>query len=145
VTPPMITGARASLITTADRRLSAVSIGTPHFSVTEFERLVALLDGSRARVDLFISTSRAVLRELENRGWLGAIRDAGGRIVVDTCTYVTPIIEHRQGAIMTNSAKWAYYAPGNMSVDVVFGSLTECVRSAMLGRVWIDESFWSGA
>jgi predicted aconitase len=62
---------------------------------------------------------------------------------VDTCTYVAPIIDHRGGVVMTNSAKWAYYAPGNLGVDVVFGSTTECIRSAMLGRVWTDDSLWS--
>ncbi|HZA20572.1 MAG TPA: aconitase X catalytic domain-containing protein [Actinomycetota bacterium] len=143
VTSQMIAAARTSLVTATDRSLSAVSIGTPHFSLTEFQALLPLLDGSRAPVDLYISTSRAVLNEIERRGWLDAVQKAGAKIVVDTCTYVTPIMDHRGGAVMTNSAKWAYYAPGNLGVDVFFGSTKECVRSAMLGRVWTDESFWS--
>jgi predicted aconitase len=36
---------------------------------------------------------------------------------------------------MTDSAKWAYYAPGNLGVSVVFGSLAECVESAVTGRM----------
>jgi predicted aconitase len=44
---------------------------------------------------------------------------------------------------MTNSAKWAYYAPGNIGVKVVFGSMEECVRSAIEGRVWRDEELWA--
>jgi predicted aconitase len=143
VTPRMIATARASLITATDDHLSAVSIGTPHFSVEEFRDLLPLLHGSQARVDFYISTSRAVLEEIERLGWLGPIREAGATIVVDTCTYVTPIIGHHGGVVMTNSAKWAYYAPGNLGVDVVFGSMEECARSAMLGRVWTDESLWS--
>jgi predicted aconitase len=143
VTPRMIAAARESLVTAPGRDLSAVSIGTPHFSVAEFEGLLPLLDGSRARADLYISTSRAVLQEVERRGWLDAVQDAGANVVVDTCTYVTPIIDHHGGMIMTNSAKWAYYAPGNLGVDVFFGSTEECIRSAMLGRVWTDESLWS--
>jgi predicted aconitase len=143
VSPQMIATARDSLVTAPGRHLSAVSIGTPHFSVAEFEGLLPLLDGSRARADFYISTSRAVLQEVERRGWLDAVQGAGAKIVVDTCTYVTPIIDHHGGMIMTNSAKWAYYAPGNLGVDVFFGSTEECVRSAMLGRVWTDESLWS--
>jgi hypothetical protein len=143
VTPEMIAAARVSLITTTDQDIVAVSIGTPHFSVSEFRELLGHLDGSRARVDFYISTSRAVLDEIEKRGWLGRVQGAGATIVVDTCTYVTPILRHRSGVVMTNSAKWAYYAPGNLGVDVVFGSTKECVRSAMLGRVWTDESLWS--
>jgi predicted aconitase len=45
---------------------------------------------------------------------------------------------------MTNSAKWAYYAPGNLGVEVAFGSLEECVASAAQGRVVRDEELWRG-
>lgn len=143
VSPEMIAAARSSLITSTDDELVAVSIGTPHFSVSEFGELLPLLDGGRARVDFYISTSRAVLEEIERRGWLEQVEGAGASIVVDTCTYVTPILRHQGGLVMTNSAKWAYYAPGNLGVDVVFGSMKECVRSAMSGQVWTDESLWS--
>jgi predicted aconitase len=55
--------------------------------------------------------------------------------VADTCTYLTPILERLDGAVMTNSGKWAHYAPGNIGVQVAFGSLEDCVRSAVEGRV----------
>jgi predicted aconitase len=44
--------------------------------------------------------------------------------------------------LMTNSAKYAYYAPGLLNAQVVFGSLEDCVRSAVEGRVVRDESLW---
>ena len=44
---------------------------------------------------------------------------------------------------MTSSGKWAYYAPGNIGVDVVFGSLEECIRSAVAGRIVRDDDFWA--
>ena len=44
---------------------------------------------------------------------------------------------------MTNSGKVAYYAPGNLGVDVVFGSLADCVASAEAGRIVRDESLWA--
>jgi len=34
---------------------------------------------------------------------------------------------------MTNSGKWAYYAPGNLGFEVVMGSLADCVESAVRG------------
>ena len=45
---------------------------------------------------------------------------------------------------MTDSAKWSYYAPGNLGVEVVFGSLEDCVESAVAGRVLRDEGLWAG-
>src|ERR671919_2343277 len=146
VTPGLVARARDSLTTETDGRLSAVSVGTPHFSPAEFERLVALLDGARVKdeVEFYVSTGRSVLAEAESRGWVETCERAGVRIVVDTCTYVAPILESSGGVVMTNSGKWAYYAPGNLGVDVVFGSLEECVRSAVEGRVWRDRELWAG-
>jgi predicted aconitase len=63
--------------------------------------------------------------------------------VADTCTYVTPILKADTKVVMTNSAKWAYYAPGNLGVSVVFGSLEECVRSASAGKIVRDEFLWT--
>jgi predicted aconitase len=145
VTPERLRAARDELSTTSREDLAAVSLGTPHFSLAEFESLMPLLDGVRVnpRVDLFISTGRDVLSEVERRGLLPIIRAAGARIVTDTCPYITPIMRVADGPVMTNSAKSAWYAPMNVGAEVVFGSLEECVRSAIGGRVWRDERLWA--
>jgi predicted aconitase len=44
--------------------------------------------------------------------------------------------------VMTNSAKFSYYAPGMLNERVVFGTLEDCVLSAIEGRVVRDESLW---
>ncbi len=136
--------ARDALSSTDRRDLAAVSLGTPHFSVAEFAELVPLLAGRRVHpdVEFYVSTGRWVLAEIERRGWPATLERAGVRLVVDTCTYITPIIGRRDGAVMTNSAKWAYYAPGNLGLEVVFGSLRECVASAVAGEVRRDDALW---
>lgn len=145
ITPERLRAARDELSTTSREDLAAVSLGTPHFSLAEFEALMPLLDGIRVhpRVDLFISTGRDVLAEVERRGWLSFLQASGARIVTDTCTYITPIMRVKDGPVMTNSAKCAWYAPMNVGAEVVFGSLEECVRSAVSGRVWHDERLWA--
>jgi predicted aconitase len=115
-------------------KLSAVSLGTPHFSLAEFARLMALLDGPFA-ADIYVNTGRDVLSELDRRGWATRLREAGVTIVVDTCAYITAIIRDLSGAVMTNSGKMAYYAPGNLGVEIAFGSLADCLASARAGRV----------
>jgi predicted aconitase len=119
----------------AGTRLSAVALGTPHFSLAEFETLMPLLGEGRLAVDLYVNTSRGVLRELEARGWAERLEEAGATLVVDTCTYVTSIIRDLSGAVMTNSGKWAHYAPTNIGVEVAFGSLADCLASARAGKV----------
>ena len=44
---------------------------------------------------------------------------------------------------MTNSGKFAHYTPSTTGYGVVYGSLEDCVSSAMHGRVTRDESLWS--
>jgi predicted aconitase len=59
----------------------------------------------------------------------------GLKVVTDTCTYLTPIVEKLEGAVMTNSGKWAHYAPGNLGFEVAFGELEDCIASAAAGCV----------
>ncbi len=122
--------------------LDAVCVGTPHASIAELERIHAALDGRRVRTPLYVNTARDILAVLEDRDLAGPLRDAGVVIVTDTCTYLTPIVREIQGVAMTSSAKWAYYAPGNIGVEVAFGGLEECVRSAIEGHVVRDDGVW---
>ncbi|RKN16629.1 DUF521 domain-containing protein [Micromonospora musae] len=146
VTADNLRRARDRLSSAATTSLDAVSLGTPHFSLSEFAALAReLRDGPSfaSSVDVFVSTSRAVLAEAQARGYADAVRDAGGRILTDTCTYVTPVLSDGIQTVMTNSGKWAWYAPANLGIDTVLGSLAECVASARAGRVVRDERLWA--
>lgn len=127
----------ARLSTVTSGSIDAVCLGTPHFSVAEFGQLVALLDDRRVAetVTVLVTTSRAVHHEIQLRGWADRLADAGVQIVLDTCTYYTPRPTGVSGTVMTNSAKWAYYAPGILDVEVAFGSLARCVESMITGQV----------
>ena len=128
--------AARSLSSVADGApLGAVTLGTPHFSIGEFARLMPLIEGPRPLVDIWINCNRATLSELRSRGWEERLGQARVTLVVDTCTYVTTLMRVDAGAIMTNSGKCAYYAPGNLGVEVAFGSLAECIASARAGKV----------
>lgn len=129
----------------ASGRLDAVSLGTPHFSLTEFAALAALLvdgPGFADDVAVYVSTSRGVLAEADRAGHLAIVRAAGARVPTDTCTYVTPVLGAGVRTVMTNSGKWAWYAPANLGIDVVLGSLAECVASARAGEVVRDDALW---
>ena len=137
--------ARDSLSSADDGNISMVSVGTPHFSFTEFERLVALLDGRQVNsaVTFYATTSRYVAALCQQKGWLDILERAGVKTLVDTCTYFNPAVRGCRGTVMTNSAKWAYYAPGMLSVNVVFGSLADCIESAVKGQVIRNQDDWS--
>jgi predicted aconitase len=103
VTPEMVITARDTLSSASDGPVSMVALGTPHFSLTEFERAAAL----------------------------------------NTCTYFAPAVRAARGRVMTNSAKWAYYAPGLLPVEVAFGSLEDCIETAIRGEVTRRDAVWS--
>lgn len=122
-------------LTTGAAELGAVSVGTPHMSSGELCDLATLVRGRETRVPFYVNTARGVLEETAAEKAVEDIEGFGATVVTDTCTYITPIIGDVSGAVMTNSAKWAHYAPANLGVDVIFASLEECILSAANGRV----------
>lgn len=147
VTPAMIARARDALSTTEPGPLNMVAVGTPHFSFTEFEKLTPLMAGRKVNGDVafYVSTSRHVYELSRAEGWIDILKTSGVQVVVDTCTYFHPAVRRCRGRVMTNSAKWAYYAPGMLPIEVAFGSLSECAESAIRGDVWRDPTLWCDA
>lgn len=138
ITPADIADAVATLSAVPEGApLAAVCLGTPHFSHSEWQRLFALIatHAPEPRVPIYVNTGRATLQRLETEGALKPFAGLPLIPVADTCTYVTTILENIDGAVMTNSGKWAHYAPGNMGCDVAFGDLRDCVISAARGTV----------
>lgn len=136
VTDTMVADARRRLSTVAGSdRLDAIAIGSPHLSTREFDQLGKLIAGRKLRLPLYACTGRHALAALEANGSRAALESSGVVIVADTCVVVTPILPDATGAIlMTNSGKFAHYAPGNTGYGVIYGSMAECVESAVAGR-----------
>jgi len=141
VTQRMIADARMSLSTAVSGdKIDAVAIGSPHLSLAEFDRLEALIDGRRLRVPIYACTGRHVVSELDRQGRRGALEAVGVVVVADTCVVVTPILpELPGGVLMTNSGKFAHYAPGNTGYGVIYGSLADCVESAVSGKPMLTD------
>jgi predicted aconitase len=143
VTPADLRRAWSELSTRRNGQLAAVCIGTPHFSIPEFHHLTKLLNGRRVQptTPLYVNAGRWVYDEVQKQGITEILEAAGVRIVTDTCTYNTPILPRTDGLVLTNSAKWAWYAPRNIGVDVLFADLEVCVESAIAGTV-IDHDWF---
>jgi len=128
-----------------DDGLDLVVLGSPHFSLAEFAALARLVAGQRRHpeVRLLITTGRAVRALAERAGYLDALDAFGAELTVDTCILTTPMLPAEIRRLMTNSAKYAYYAPGLLERAVAFGSLADCVASAIAGRVVRDDQAWT--
>lgn len=145
VSMDMLRQARRELTTAEGDELDMVVLGSPHYSLEEFKQLIPLIKGKRVHpeVQFLITTSRAVLSILEKGGGLDYIKTFGGRVTVDTCILATPMLPANIRKLMTNSGKYAYYAPGLLDRQVVFGGLEDCVASAVSGKVVMEDSLWA--
>jgi len=147
VTMADLRDARRQLTTADGRELDMVILGSPHFSLAEFRALAPLVAGRRRhpRVKFLVTSSRFMKEEADTAGVLAPIVAFGAQITLDTCILASPMLPPEIRTLMTNSAKYAYYAPSLLNTRVTFGSLADCVRSAVEGRVVRDESVWQSA
>jgi predicted aconitase len=144
LTPQEVQASLARLSTAGDSgRIDAVAIGSPHLSLDEIGEVERLLAGRKLTVPLYANTGRHVVGPLAAGGRRAALEAAGVLFVVDTCVVVTPILPELDGAVlMTNSGKFAHYAPGNTGYAVTYGSLSECIESAVAGRLVREPRAW---
>ncbi|MBN1137571.1 MAG: aconitase X catalytic domain-containing protein [Anaerolineae bacterium] len=115
-------------------RIDLVSLGCPHASLAELEAISAFLDGRRVIAELWITTARAIRQAAEKTGLLARIEASGGRVVADTCLVVAPVADLGFRTMATNSAKMAFYAPSHSGLSVRFGTMEQCLESAVTGR-----------
>jgi predicted aconitase/predicted aconitase with swiveling domain len=117
-----------------DNRVDVVSLGNPHFSLSEFARLAQLCRDRVKHPDavLVITCGRAVLEQARDAGYIDVIENFGATLVTDTCWCMLgePVIPRAATTLMTNSGKYAHYAPGLVGRNVHFASLAECVDAA---------------
>ena len=144
VSMDMLRESRRMLTHTDSNKLQMVVLGSPHFSLAEYKRLAPLLEGKRKHpaVKFLVTSSRAMTQLAEKAGFLGPLEAFGAQITVDTCILTSPMLPEEIQNLMTNSAKFAYYAPGLLGRKITFGSLEDCVNSAMAGEIVRDESRW---
>jgi predicted aconitase len=144
ITTADLRAARAELTTADGQQLDMVILGSPHFSLAEFTQLAPLVAGRRThpRVKFLVTSSRLMRALAEEAGVLAPLVDFGAQITLDTCILASPMLPPEIKTLMTNSAKYAYYAPSLLDTRVTFGSLADCVRSAVEGRVVRDDSLW---
>ena len=117
--------------------IDAVCLGTPHYSRNELKSLVAMLrdHDQPLRRPVYVTTARDLLADSDLRECRRELRSRGVVLLTDTCSYYGTVIPGLSGTVMTDSAKWAWYAAGNLGVQPVLASLERCVTSAVAGRL----------
>jgi predicted aconitase len=143
----LVAARRALSTADAGVQLDAVVLGCPHFSFNEFQQLAGLIQdhpGERVHpgVCFLVLTEQMAYSLAQRGGLLEIVTGFGAQIAHDTCVFHSPILPPTIKTLMTNSGKNAYYAPGELGVQVAFGNLADCVRSAIAGCVVREEATW---
>jgi hypothetical protein len=105
-----------------------IILGCPHASLKEIATLACKLEGKRLRKPLWICTSRVTKEAATRMGFTELIEKAGGKVVADTCTVVSPIERMGYKTTAVNSGKAANYLPGFCKQQVVFKSLDDLLE-----------------
>ncbi|KAF7117651.1 hypothetical protein CNMCM5793_006774 [Aspergillus hiratsukae] len=126
------------LNTAQDSSVGLISLGNPHFSLDEFESLSRLCADRKKdpSVQMMITTGRETYQLAASKGYIQPLEAFGATIITDTCWCMIqePVIPPQTINLMTNSAKYAHYAPGMVQRGVHLGSLAQCAVASCTGN-----------
>lgn len=123
-----------------------ISLGNPHFSFAEIQKLASLCQGREKHPDVavVVTCGRAIHGLATQVGLVHALELFGVQFITDTCWCMIsePVIPRAAEVIMTNSGKYAHYGPGLTGRRYYFGSLASCVETACRGFHMGEKPQW---
>ncbi|MGV9103137.1 MAG: aconitase X [Promethearchaeia archaeon] len=131
VTEKDMAEARAQL-DDADAEIDFISIGCPHASIKEIEKVAELLDGKKIADSktVWITTAKPTKDLATKMGYYDTIEQAGAFLVSDACCAVAPLKGRFKG-LMTDSAKACFYARGKNNFKTEIRKVEECIQEAV--------------
>eukprot|EP01052_Picozoa_sp_SAG31_P016239 SAG31_NODE_1069_length_10077_cov_2.403588_4_plen_146_part_00 len=102
----------------SDNRIELVAVGNPHLSLNECAELAELVRSSpvpkSSDVSFVATMGREVHAAAKDAGHIEVLEDFGVGFVTDTCwcMLTEPVVPVTSRTLITNSAKYAHYAPG---------------------------------
>lgn len=116
-----------------------VVVGCPNASIREVRQVAETLAGKHINegVTMWVVTNTPTYALAEKMGYVQTIKDAGVKIVRETCPVLAPsrALAKKNGykTLTTNSAKMAHYAPGQFGLLTHYGRLERVIAAAVNG------------
>ncbi|MDY0266208.1 MAG: aconitase X catalytic domain-containing protein [Methanimicrococcus sp.] len=104
-----------------------ITVGCPHCSLEELQKIKTLLEGKTVIKEFWIFTSRELANQ--NKELISDIEKSGAKVVCDTCMVVSPAADHFK-CMRVNSGKAYAYVPGMCGLKATYGSIETCVKDA---------------
>ncbi|MGJ8546482.1 MAG: cis-3-hydroxy-L-proline dehydratase [Sulfitobacter sp.] len=118
-------------------KVDLIAFGSPHFSLAECRKLDAEMAGKKRHPEtaVIVTVGHDTLSAARAEGLIARLEAAGVQIVPDICwcSISEPVFPPSAQVLMTNSGKYAHYAPGLSGRQVRFGSIADCVAAACSG------------
>jgi cis-L-3-hydroxyproline dehydratase len=131
---------------TGAEQVDLVAFGSPHFSLAECRALDRLMHGRQRhpQTSVIVTVGQHVLTAAQDEGIIDRLLAAGVQVVPDICwcSISEPVFPPTARVLMTNSGKYAHYAPGLSGREVRFGSLADCVQTAVSGKARAELPEW---
>lgn len=121
---------------TGPAAVDLIAIGSPHASLAECRALAAFLEDRAVTTPTIVTLGRDELATARADDTLPRLERAGVQVIPDLCwcSISEPVFPPAAKVLMTNSGKYAHYAPGLSGRAVRFGSLADCAEAAVTGR-----------
>lgn len=122
-------------LNTGPEAVDLVAIGSPHASANEVRALARHLHGQRLTARVIVTLGREVRAQVAPE--VAALQALGVTVYSDLCwcSITPPLFPVEATTLMTNSGKYAHYAPGLSGRAVRFGSRADCAKAAVEGQV----------
>ncbi len=103
-----------------------------------------MIKGRKVKKDVraTVFTSRNIHAWVKQMGILEILNNAGIEVYTDGCLLLFPQNMGDTGTMMTNSAKAANYIYSQAGLKAAYGSIKDCVDSAIEGKVIRRGSSW---
>lgn len=100
--------------------------------------IVRLLEGRKVHSDtaLWIFTPSALRDVADRQGYTDILHKAGAVLMSDTCPALGRLKPEGARIVATDSCKQAHYLPATLGLPTYFGTVEDCVHSAVAGR-WV--------
>jgi len=123
-----------------ERDVDFVMLGCPHNAIEQVATIALAVEGKKLHpnTQMWVHTPRALREVAARNGYVKMIEDAGGVVMSDTCPAISRYAPKGTRVIATDSAKQAHYLPAILGLPVWFGTVQDCVATALTGK-------WQGA
>lgn len=127
---------RKILCEKGNEKIYYISLGCPHYSIEELRKISDFLEGKKVSEDIILHvwTANPIKETADRCKYTEKIENAGGVVLTSSCPLTSDKKPEGAGGIAFDSAKQAHYIKPGTSAKVYYGSLTDCLKSAISGK-----------